>query len=110
MMETPKAPMKLMHPLARSAAQSHALGQGFQSITFTSERFKLNKHWRKSDAKCTRILTQTAIESIKARTKAGDFVERAEALEPPFMAPSANAMDYSRVSPFNILCATEVHS
>jgi hypothetical protein len=46
---------------------------------------------------CKKILSEAAKQLIRERHMAGDYKKRAEKLEPPFMPPSENPEDYSKV-------------
>jgi hypothetical protein len=47
--------------------------------------------------KCKKILSPKAKYIISKRLEAGDYADRADEREPPFMAPSTNPEDYSKV-------------
>jgi hypothetical protein len=51
------------------------------------------EHYRK----CKKILSPKARYIISKRLEAGEYADREDEREPPFMAPSVNPEDYSKV-------------
>ena len=51
----------------------------------------------KSKISCRKILTETAMQLIHNRHLAGKYKDRIEMLEPPYMSPSVDPEEYSKV-------------
>jgi len=80
------------------------LSQGYQGISLAAEQNRLNKEWGKWDSTCIRVLSPMAIAVIEAGENDGLFKDRANATEPPFMAPSTDPTQYSKVFQCGVTC------
>lgn len=78
-------------------AQGHALSQGYQGMTLAGEQSRLNMEWERRDVGCNRVLSPAAILAIEANEREGLFSGRDGQTEPPFMAPSTDPNQYSKV-------------
>lgn len=96
-MQKSQGKVRVFRSSVRYVADGHVLGQGYQSVSFAAEQSRMNKVWALSDAKCKRILSEKAISVITSRLNDGTFEDRMNASGPPYMAPSVDPMDYSRV-------------
>ena len=102
-----------------AAVKTHRASQGFESMTFSDEQKFISKMWARLSESPTmtqhsisvtyhtemptgehshKLLTQHAIEVIKAAIESGQYDDRINAREPPFMAPDQNPDMYSPVS------------
>ena len=102
-----------------AAAKSHRGSQGFELMSFSEEQKVINKMWaRMSKSLVTtqhsiaaiyptemptgehshKLLTPRAVEVIQAAIKSGEYDDRINANEPPFMAPDPDPAKYSPVS------------
>ena len=103
--------------LAPQQAQTHQSGQAFHSLGFAAESKVVNKYWAakcesscvfftspankvqvlKSEISCRKILTETAMQLIRNGHLAGRYKDRVKKLEPPYMSPSVDPEEYSKV-------------
>ena len=97
-MQPSQKKVRVFKSRAGTVATSHMAGQGFQSLSFAKEQAHVNKGWSKtSDAKQICILSPKAISEIASDVEKGVFKDREGATEPPFMAPSTDPSQYSKV-------------
>lgn len=102
--------IKIIRSDGRAFSQGYGLSQGYQGLYLHSEQSRLNQEWGTRDADCNRILSPAAILHIKAGEREGRFEGRAGRMEPPYMAPSADPMQYSKVRrTLTHIKTTEVH-
>ena len=106
-------------------------GQGLEVISFGDEHRVLNtrlvqecesprpscelvvvltwsKDGQKHYKKCKRILSPKAKSIISRRLEAGDYEDHKDKREPPFMAPSVDPEDYSKVRSNTTLLSNNV--
>ena len=83
---------------ARATKKNYIAGQSLQRIPFRDEHRLVNKEWDKRDVQTIRVLSKTARLAILRDSEAHRFDNRDSAREPPYMAPSADPNDYSKVS------------
>ena len=102
-----------------AAAKSHRGSQGFESMSFSEEQKVINKMWARMSKSLVmtqhsiaaiyptemptgehshKLLTLRAVEVIQAAIKSGEYDDRINANEPPFMAPDPDPVKYSLVS------------
>ena len=109
--------------VAVDAAPTLRAGQSFQSVSFGEEHAVINRLWalkRRSDVdlsvgvahrflvtqsklECWKILSEGARRLIHHNVLLDKYADRTDRCEPPFMAPSTNPDDYSRVRATNLL-------
>ena len=92
-------PFKLITTAVGDFAAGAVLAQGYKGVSLAFEQSRLNEEWGKNRDACRQILSRTAIEKIKADERSGLHAAKANATEPPFMAPSVDPTMYSKVSP-----------
>lgn len=89
--------IKVIRSRVKRFAKGHGLSQGYTAASLVAEQSRLDEERGNQDGLRKRFLSPMAISVILKSEKYGVYTDRVHATEPPFMAPSADPEQYSKV-------------